>query len=48
MVEVKMFLLMIFYGLFGIGKISIVSVIVGLINYVFCMLNVVIDIKKDL
>lgn len=43
-----MFFLMILYGLLGIGKISIVSVIVGLIKYVFWILNVVIDSKKDL
>lgn len=39
---------MILYGLFGIGKILIVSVIVGSIKYVFCILNVVINNKKDM
>lgn len=39
---------MILYGLFGIGKILIVIVIVGLISIVFWKFNVVINNKKDM
>lgn len=46
MVVVNMLFFMILYGLLGIGKIFIVFVIVGIIKYVFCIFNVIVDSKK--